>query len=424
MKNEEENSFLCIMILGVIFTGCTKEKEGKQITNSEEVENSSESQCKESAYQGNIEKFTYLSRDELFLLEMNNDDRVLVNTEGKIQNSKELKSDYLYTEGTKTEAKQIYDMYDNNVQDRFIEDDKREKILDICRIDTQDVIWVWESQENPSSSLIIIKAFDENGKELCRVDSNNPIFNKNVSDNFKDITSVVYSGDVTCRIRYTDASTNELFSVNVETGEIIDIAYGLESPVYSDGYAIGSEGIQDIHGNKKCDLPYDTFGNDLTRYSDGLFMSLKTKKFYDINLNEKIDLSNYDVLFWNGNDYGSWKNAYVFKDGYCGIEVENENGTRFYGVIDKKGNWILELTDESSLNAGAGDYCGKVTDTKIRLGSRIYDFKTKTFQDTPFYLVNDVDSILLRNKYYYINDENEFCYYDPDTDTSMMIEIE
>lgn len=280
-------------------------------------------------------------------------------------------------------------------------------------MDSQDVVWVRENQETPSNSLIIIKAYDESGKELCRVDSNNEYLKQNdphAINNFKYISSVEYAGDCVCRIRYTNKDA--LFSVNVETGEILN-----PKGEFSDGYAVisaqNNKGIQDVHGNylvgptSTNDILYET-----SYYNDGLFLSKTQKKFYDIHMNVKIDLSEYDILFWEGNTgTPGWQEEYAFKDGYCGIEVQNENGTRFYGVLDTNGKWIIELTD--TLASNSDGYSGKVTETKIKMGQRLYDIESHEFMNIP----TDVSDNrkLVKGKYYFVNDKNEFWWYNPDT---------
>lgn len=358
--------------------------------------------------QESIVDFTYLDRDELFLLKTENGDSIFMDLDGNIKNNVDLNSHYL-----KHDDGCIYDIEGNAMQDKFIKDTDHEQILGICRMDSQDVVWVRENQETPSNSLIIIKAYDENGKELCRVDSNNEYLKQNdphAINNFKYISSVEYAGDCVCRIRYTNKDA--LFSVNVETGEILN-----PKGEFSDGYAVisaqNNKGIQDVHGNylvgptSTNDILYET-----SYYNDGLFLSKTQKKFYDIHMNVKIDLSEYDILFWEENTgTPGWQEEYAFKDGYCGIEVQNENGTRFYGVLDTNGKWIIELTD--TLASNSDGYSGKVTETKIEMGQRLYDIESHEFMNIP----TDVSDNrkLVKGKYYFVNDKNEFWWYNPDT---------
>ena len=355
-----------------------------------------------AAFQGEIEQYKYLDRDERFLFWLRDGEYVITDLNGVIIEDADgkLKSDYLATED-----EGIQDIFGNDVEERFIQDAEHEKILSVCRMEDRDVIWVWESQETPLDTKIIIKGFDEEGNELCRINSDDPQIKKeNVSDNFKDITHIEYSGDVTCRI--VDKNRRDLFSVNIETGELLD-----PRGEFSDGFAVVEfdHYIQDIHGNTVKELPYDIFKNT-ANYREGLFFSGTSKKFYDVELNERIDLSDYNISY--GGD--EWKEEYSFKDGYCGIEALNENGTRFYGVINQKGDWVVEMSD--TLSAQGDKYRGKATETKLNLGRRFYDIETKEFTTPPegFW---EKDPDLINGAYYFLNDEEGIFYcYDIDKD--------
>lgn len=379
-----------------IDTGDNEEKEELDVEYSEEKE---QKENTIASYQGEIQRYEYLDRDNLFLFWLKDGNHVITDLQGKILENAdvELKSEYLTVE------EGIWDIFGNDVQDRFIHDDSHEKILNVCRMDERDVIWVWESQETALDTKIVIKGFDEKGNELYRINSDDPqIEEANLSGGFKDISYVEYSGDVTCRI--VDKNRRDLFSINMETGELLD-----PRGQFSDGFAVidFNNYIQDIHGNTVRELPYDTF-KATANYREELFFSATSGKFYDIDLNEKIDLSNYDILCWGDE----WKEEYCFKDGYCGIEASNENGTRFYGVIDKQGNWIVEMSDTLAFQ---GDkYRGKVTETKLNLGGRFYDIETQEFTEPPegFW---EQGPELIDGVYYFLNkEEGTFYCYDAD----------
>lgn len=351
-----------------------------------------------TTFQGEIERYKYLDRDDRFMFWLKDGNYVITDFNGKIITNSELKSQYL-----SVEDEGIQDVFGKDVEDRFIQDEAHEKVLNVCRMETRDVIWVRESQETPLDTKIVIKGFDEEGNELCRISSDDPrIEQENLSDNFKDISYVEYSGDITCRI--VGENRTDLFCVNVETGELLD-----PRGQFSDGFAVinFNHYIQDIHGNTVRELPYDIF-KSVANYREGLFFSATSGKFYDINLNEKIDLSQYDLLCWGDE----WKEDYCFKDGYCGIEASNENGTRFYGVIDKQGNWIVEMSD--TLAYQGDEYRGKVTETKIILGSRFYDIETQEFIEPPEEFWQQ-EPKLIDGVYYFLDkDDGIFYCYDVD----------
>lgn len=369
-----------------------------------------------SYYQGNVDCIVYRERDNLFSVFDNDGNQIFINLDGNILENTQLMSRYLQYDRNSENSKEsrVIDLYGNDVTNEFVKDSEHEKVIGICQMTKQDVVWVMEYNETPEHSQIIVKAFDEDGNKLCSVDSDNPYFNEFQAENFKYIVSVQYMGDSACQIEYSRASTQGLFSINVETGEILN-----PEGIFSDGYAvISGQGIQDIHGeylvkaqDGGTDLPemlYNTY-----RYSDGLFFSQDTQKFYDIKLNEKIDLSEYNMVFWEGD-----KDSYVFKDGYCGIEVENDAGTRFYGLIDTEGNWIIDLTD--TLDHSWEQYNGKISENKLKLGSdKVYNMITKEFEEYPWLSMNN--SIRVNGKCYYINETDEICVYDIEQFSTQML---
>lgn len=91
-------------------------------------------------------------------------------------------------------------------------------------------------------------------------------------------------------------------------------------------------------------------------------------------MNEKIDLSQYNIPFSDSDD-----DTYImFQDGYCGITVRNDNGTLFRGVIDTNGNWVIELSDT------LGEYMGRASENILIVGdtkgNTAYNMKTKEFE--------------------------------------------
>lgn len=378
-------------------------------TEEDEIQENIAVESEETDYQGMVEEFSYLVRDELFHLKLTNGEAVYIDLAGKEQYPDKLNSDYLSTDAiTMDDGRvydfEIYDLHGNNVSNRFIKDRDHEQVLGICRMDDYDIVCVLSFEETPLSSLAVVKIYDEKGNELCRVDSDNEYF-KNGIDSFKRFDRVEYAGDMVCRIK--DTSKQRVFSINVETGELLD-----PTGNFSDGYAVVStyEGkkIQDVHGNYVVDLDGDEF-DTVMDYSDGLFMSLSSGIFYNLYLNKVIDLSQYDLIWSSSADVSQrrdWSKAdkeFVFKDGFCNITVKNESGTRFHGIIDTNGNWVKELSDIQT-----SEYDERISETKIEIGSQIYDIKTKIYTDMP----SDVKGgKWVNGKYYYINDYNEFCIF-------------
>lgn len=393
------NLFLLSALIVVAVVGCGKGDKSQDVSEEfdDQLESDDYSETEDEMenkfdYQGSVDHIVYREKDRLFSVFDYYGNQIFIDLEGNVIEKPELISKYLQFD---SENSEVIDMYNNDVTEQFVKDPEHEKVIGVCHMLERDVVWVKERNETPEHSQIVIKGFDEDGNELCRVDSDNSYFNQYDAENFQYIKSVAYAGDTVCRICYTRGYTEGLFSINVETGEI------LRNGEFSDGYTVLSgEGIQDVHGKylvvKDDTLPEMLYNT--CRYSDGMFFSKDTKKFYDINLNEKIDLSEYDLFFGTDN---------VFKDGYCGIEVMNDMGTRFYGIIDTDGNWIIELTD--TLDHQWNQYIGKISENKILLGSgKVYNLLTKEFEEYPS-LINDVR---VDGKCYYVNDAGEICIYD------------
>ena len=362
----------------------------------------------EENFQGLISDIKYLERDELLCISLTDYTTIFYDVKNNnLINDPELKSEYLTAERESDSNKNIrvYDFLGNDVTDRFIADFEHENIIGVCHLEANDVIWVKEYNETPEHSEIIVKAFDELGNEICRVSSDNEYFAEMVDyiERFKNISTVEYVGDNVCRIMTTDSSTRNFFSVNVENSKILN-----GNGYFSDGYsvisAINEYAIQNTEGEYLVGpVTSHEILNNAYRYSDGLFFSGNTKKFYDIDLTEKIDLSQYEVVFIESD-----ADMYVFQDGYCGIQVMNDSGTIFFGIIDTEGNWVIELTD--TLNWQADEYRGKISENIIRLGRD----KTFNLQSMEFGVYPDLPSNgeNIDGKYYYINDVDELWYYD------------
>ena len=370
-------------------------------------------QAESSAYyQGNVKSIAYRENDQLISVFDYSGEQIFIDLDGNIVDNPQLKSQYLECDTGIGADGLVYDVNGADVTDRFVKDSKHERIVGLCNMDGKNVIWVRENNETPEHSQIIIKAIDEDGNEICRTDSDNSYFNESQAESFQYIGSgnVVYAGDSICKI--LERNRTGLFSINVETGELLDPVDG-----FFDGYAvISGEGILDVHGNYLVQRDDNDEIPEMLKntfpYSEGLFFSQNTKKFYDINLNEKIDLSEY-VLY-----YGEWSKSYVFEDGYCGIDVQNDAGTVFHGVIDRNGNWVIDLEDDFS-----GEYKGKISENKIFFGEKIYNLDTNEFEEYPWGMWgNNVGvSAKVDGKMYYVNDGGEIWVYDFETCENVML---
>lgn len=184
----------------------------------EEENEKSTSQFK--GYEGKIESIKYLDKDNLILLNLNNGEKKIIDLEGNIVDSPQLNSDYL----SYSFEEEVVDLYENNVEDRFITDPVHEDIVGFCEMESKSVVIVRERKETPTESLIIIKVLDEKGNELCRVDTNNPYFD-NESEKvkkFSEINNVYYAGENVCSLWFTEWGAEGFFSINVDTGAILN----------------------------------------------------------------------------------------------------------------------------------------------------------------------------------------------------------
>jgi len=372
-------------------------------------------------YQGRIKDFKYLKRDNLFLLDLEDGENIIIDSEGNIHNREELTSRYLdeehssgYTGICKLETREIYDVFGNSAQDEFISDYDHEAILGVCQMDDQDVVLILEKNDTPKSSQTIIKIYDENANFLREVKSTDSIFKKKgIEEYFKNICGFHYSGDDICSIVYKMANIEGLFGINVKTGEIVE-----PDVKFSDGYGIvdriNDKRIVDVHGKTIKDSLDRNYG-ELSNYHNGFFFSRTTKKFYYINLNVKIDLSEYNVSLWSNDD----KESYVFNDGYCGIEVRNDNDTKFFGVINDKGKWIIELTDTLT----SRPIVEKINDKMLELGgNQIYNMETKEYREIPYEVTRN-RPVLINGQYYFLNEQKEFCLYNPNNNEIQSLKI-
>lgn len=108
--------------------------------------------------------------------------------------------------------------------------------------------------------------------------------------------------------------------------------------------SVGGNGILDVHGNQ---ILNDTSKKLDCTYSNGVYYNFEDKKFYDLDGNAIIDLSEFDVESsdkYFGVSASNKLGEYVFdKYGYCNIVVKNPSGKNYYGIINKNGEWIKEL---------------------------------------------------------------------------------
>ena len=86
------------------------------------------------------------------------------------------------------------------------------------------------------------------------------------------------------------------YFVNIKTKEVFKDTYQAHSS-YINGYmsyrSVDGNGILDVHGNQVLGSTSKTL--DCT-YSNGVYYNYTDKKFYDLDGNTIIDLSEFDVI--------------------------------------------------------------------------------------------------------------------------------
>ncbi len=382
----------------------------------------------------NFTSVSYLDRDDLFLLTTKTGEKYVTDANGNAQRLKDakLKSLYLYT-ATDMEGRTaamaspdiLYDIYGNDLTNHFVKDEAHEKLLGVCKMEDKDVVWVRRREETPEASRVIFTAYNEAEEPIVQFDSNNPNINKKSSnwlDKLLNASHARYIGSNVCMI--------ETLCINVDTQEIFEadgepftkFRKGEGEAKFIDGYAVVNQNvghnIRDVHGNYLYSKDGEDILDDALPYSCGLFFNKETQKFYDVNLNEKIDLSQYKAV----TAVSDYDDKPMFIDGYCGIVVYNDAGTQFFGIIDTNGNWVMELTD--TVSEWWNGYSRKISDNTLQLsGGKIYNIQTKTVSDDPRKDFNrNNNDIIVDGTLYYVNN-GKFNSYDYDNKVGDVISV-
>lgn len=405
---------LSLVILGIL-SGCGSSPEK---TKTKESNNSEQEKNEEISYQGRIYNCRFLEKDKLFQLTLDSNDSdnyIYVDVNNNIIENPSLTSDYLQTENITDDSRvvgaNICDLEGNDVSSRFINDSDHEEIMGIKTIsDGTDIVVVKEIQETPSDSYCAIKIYDEKGNKICQTDSN--VENNYLGSGYtpfkalERLEHVEWVGDSV--IQFLDPNKAAVFSINVETGELLP-----PNAIFSEGYAIAkkdSKCVIDVHGNTITDLSdYSRFESTFP-ISNNLFFNPKEKCFYNKELEKCIDLSQYASFSYTRDELSdeASKTApstpFVFKDGYCQLDVYNDEDTEFYGIIDSAGNEIYPFSEESI------SYEGVIGDGLLCLNEYdVYDIQSQSLIQGP----DDIKSpIFYEGKAYYVNKNNCFCTYD------------
>ena len=346
----------------------------------------------------------YLNRDNLFLLSSDGE-KYCVTTEGEATPLSETRLNSVYLN---YDSDRMMDIYGNDITDLFIKDTQHEHFIGVYWDELQDYVWVYEKQESPMESIGIMKAFDEKGTELFRIDSQS----REEGVYFGNVRNC---GEGMCLL-YNDNSMGGLL-IDTNTWQII-LDTG-EWGFFSDGYAtIRYDGEYERDGRKIIDKQGNIVveGDNLGDVGNGLLFDEDSKSFVDLNFNKVLDFNMYNEVDVTGKtyDYRERRN-FVFKDGYSEVTIRNEGGTEFYGIIDTAGNYVMDLTDAIGVYA----YYGKVAEHYLLFSSTgevhdsyVIDLNSKELRKLPMPVANSDCCFIVGKKIYFLSENGIFKRYD------------
>ncbi|MEE0884967.1 MAG: hypothetical protein U0L59_07035 [Faecalimonas sp.] len=207
----------------------------------------------------------------------------------------------------------------------------------------------------------------------------------------------------------------EYICFSAKTGELYNIN---DYPYYSDGYVV----INHLQEDGSCKVAIiDELGNyqstgivaDLSvtgayaphgKYAEGMYFDRNAKKFYDANMNVKIDFTQYDI------EKNFYNQLPCFVDGYAAIQFEND----YFTIIDKDGNFMFEpikANSSSNISEGIVGYCSSNEEGKTTW--YYIDMKGNVLFEGAYGALEFHDGCALvesKEGYYYINKKGERLY--------------
>lgn len=380
-----KKSIFIIGIILVLLTGCSQktndvESKIENVSNQKdneftEINNIIDVELKSVRYTGDYDnRFLGFSNDKAYLFDANGQ---IIKEYSDNSNPTEF-FNTIYAKEYINSAKQqsyykITDVKGNDITYKYMNSD--DKFYNIYLVDKSPMILATIFEENPTSSSakLVFKDVDGNIKYSVSTDDESLKSNKIDVKYFKSLTlKVYYIGDGIVYLKNTPYS----YFINIKTNEVFKDKYEAHSN-YINGYmsyrSVGGNGILDVHGNQ---ILNDTSKKLDCTYSNGVYYNFKDKKFYDLDGNTIIDLSEFDVESsdkYSGISASNKLGEYVFDEyGYCNIVVKNPSGKKYYGIINKNGEWIKELQS-----------------TEIRYEKELYD-DVILYEDYEGYKVYDI----------------------------------
>ena len=270
--------------------------------------------------------------------------------------------------------------YDGNViTSKYISSSDR--FFKIYNINDEPLIaaFVFNDTALTSEGQVVFKTKDGKDKYVFSTEDDNMKSNGiDVSYLKNTDTSLSYVGD---GMAYLHNWYKNSYFINLETKEIFKDTFNAHGD-YINGYLSfngnGGCGIVDTHGNELLDT--NIVPELQCTFSQGLYYNCYDKKFYNINGECVIDLSQYDVVnpYRYMDTYENKMKTYVFDEsGICKITVNNPSGKNYYGLINTKGEWVIELQEQQL------SYFGKIGNNLILLqangGYEVYDINNKKY---------------------------------------------
>lgn len=374
-----------------------------------------------------IKNISYLSNDDSFLLETEDGVQYVADREGNVSNltDADIVTPMLSLDW---EDNTISDIYGNDVTDKFIKEENQ-IALGIEEYDRDQVVWVLQREEGFSESYVKYIGYTSNGERLIEFDSKEypEILYGSLFENDFSSGYPVYKGHHIFALRkpYTGMGgyittdgedLTELNSyLNVDTKTIFsldDVSRGGYDTIF-ENYAFYWDKLYDLNGNlvKEYETKMWYLGEGKVMNADDSWLSTESRYIYDMVTGEQlIDLSEYQYTL-------QWVDK--FADGYILIDIENDQGHEYLGVMNENGEWAVEpYKVEEDI---AGETVGKVADNKILLRGVVYNLSTGEKIKDPVAGVKS-NVVRLENKAYYLF-EGSLTVYDYETEETTEIDL-
>ena len=380
-----------------------------------------------------FKKMEYLPLDDKFLLENEDGDQYIADKDGNINYLSDIAVVTprlsLNRGGNSIEDYTITDIYGNDVTSTFKKDDTQ-SVIGVSDYDSDQVVWVLQREEGFSESYVKYLGYTSDGTLLTEFDSKDYpdiLFERLFKNEF--ISGFpVYKGNNIFALRKPHGTALEVGGGNYITDDGVDITEyntylnvetqtifsvenvdrGVYDNIYGD-YALYRNKLYDMNGNvaKEYDTKMWYLGEGKVMNADDSWVATESRYIYDMVTGEQlIDLSEYQYSL-------QWVDK--FADGYILIDIENDQGHEYLGVMNESGEWAIE--PYKATGSENGDTVGKVGNNKILLKGTIYDLDTGEMIDEPF---KGANPIRIDNKAYYLSNGALTVYdYDSGNEAAM-----